>query len=128
MTSPFDGEIDEFRLSIGIGRHTSGFTPPSEEYSAGVGIEASSFNLGLTLGSYVAQVPKDISVSSQPLGLTQPAPVLLNHFEIDVASQPLGLTQETYSVGITIVPFTVALEFPGMTLEGIGSVGFKWNC
>ena len=31
---PFHGWIDEFRISKGIARHTSDFTPPTSEYSA----------------------------------------------------------------------------------------------
>ena len=32
--NPWNGSIDEFRLSVGIARWTSNFTPPTDEYSA----------------------------------------------------------------------------------------------
>lgn len=31
-TAPFNGLIDEFRLSVGVARHTSNFTPPTTPY------------------------------------------------------------------------------------------------
>lgn len=35
VTTPFNGWIDEFRLSVGIARWTANFTPPTSAYSAG---------------------------------------------------------------------------------------------
>lgn len=34
-TTTWNGQIDEFRLSVGVARHTANFTPPTSAYSSG---------------------------------------------------------------------------------------------
>jgi len=88
----FDGWIDELRMSKGIMRWSSNFTPPNAPYNSCY-VELATQALALTQHAPVVTYDFTIFPATQALALTQHAPVVTYDFTIFPATQALALTQ-----------------------------------
>jgi len=95
-TNPFSGYLDEIRISKGIARWTSNFTPPAAPYSDDVTLSLSTQSLSLTqhaLARVGQWVDTTIPLSTQSLSLIQNALTIKTDCNLALSTQALTLAQ-----------------------------------
>lgn len=124
-----DGHLDEFRFSVGTARHTSGFTPPTEEYTSGPVVTPSTLAITAALPVPTVIVP-DATITPSALAIT--AAVLAPTIAQDVTITPSALTvtgavlAPTVVTGQTVTPsaltLAATLETPFVTFSVNGGI------
>jgi hypothetical protein len=128
---PFNGWIDEFRLSVGIARWTSNFTPPTQEYPPAVDITVQPSNLSSTSVIQAPTVIGDANISTTTLDITSSVqePYYVGEIQI-VTPTHITATSEVQeasvvissSVSPNVVGITALVQGPDLIIDSQFSV------
>jgi len=104
-SSPFDGHIDELRISKGIARWTSDFTPPTTEYQD-VTVTPDDLTLQVTPQTPTIKHDCKITLITLALQATPQAPTIKHDCKITLITLTLEVTLQasTLDLSVTITP------------------------